>query len=230
MSIRAIVSDIEGTTSSIDFVHEVLFPYAARELPGFVRDNATKRAVRGLLAEAREEAGEPGADTERTIEILAEWICKDRKSSALKSLQGMVWDRGYRDGDFTGHVYDDVAPNMKEWAQAGIALYIYSSGSVQAQKLLFGHSDAGDLRPLIRGYFDTRTGHKRDVASYKRITEALQLPAQQILFLSDTAAELDAAAEAGMQTIQLARDKRTVRGNHTMVADFDAIAIFDNTE
>jgi len=231
MSIHAIVMDIEGTTTSIDFVHSVLFPYAARELPDYIRRHGTDRKIRQLLDEARDEAGENTAGTERTIEILEKWIEQDRKAGSLKALQGLVWESGYRDGDFTGHVYADVAPNMKQWTEIGIALFIYSSGSVQAQKLLFAHSDAGDLRPLIRGYFDTRTGHKRDALSYKRIAESLQLPAQQILFLSDTAAELDAAAEAGMQTIQLARDRSVVRGAHTMVADFDAISVSTvNTE
>ncbi|MDH5215247.1 MAG: acireductone synthase [Gammaproteobacteria bacterium] len=225
MSVRAIVMDIEGTTSSIDFVHKVLFPYAARELPDFVRSHSSDREVLQLLDEARIEAGEASANTERVIEILAKWIEQDRKAGSLKALQGLVWESGYRDGDFTGHVYPDVAPNMKNWVENGIALYVYSSGSVQAQKLLFAHSAAGDLRPFIRGYFDTRTGHKRDAASYKRIAQSLQLTPSQILFLSDTAAELDAATEAGMQTIQLARDKNVVRGAHTMVADFDAISV-----
>jgi enolase-phosphatase E1 len=225
MSVLAIVMDIEGTTSSIDFVHEVLFPYAARELPDYIRDHAADSAVQQLLAEARSEAGEASADTERTIEILAQWMDQDRKASSLKALQGMVWEQGYRNGDFKGHVYADAAENMRQWVSRDIALYIYSSGSVQAQKLLFAYSDAGDLRRLIRGYFDTRTGHKREPSSYRRIADAIQLPAERILFLSDVAAELDAARNTGMQTIQLVRDKRVVHGTHTMVADFDGISV-----
>jgi enolase-phosphatase E1 len=225
MSILAIVLDIEGTTSSIDFVHDVLFPYAKRELPDYIRRHAANPEVSRLLAEARSDAGVASTDIERTIEILAEWMAQDRKAGSLKALQGLVWESGYVDGDFTGHVYPDAAEAMKSWAANGIALYIYSSGSVHAQKLLFRYSVAGDLRPLIRGYFDTRVGHKREVSSYARILDVLQLPAPRVLFLSDTAAELDAAAKAGMHTIQLVRDKRVIHGTHTMVADFAAIAV-----
>jgi enolase-phosphatase E1 len=221
----AIVLDIEGTTSSIDFVHKVLFPYAARELPAFVRQRYQRPEIRSLLADVRSEAEEPAADIERIVQILAQWMNEDRKATSLKALQGMVWEKGFRDGDFRGHVYADASRNMREWAAQGIALYIYSSGSVQAQKLLFGHSDAGDLRPLIRGYFDTRIGHKRDIASYRLIVETLQLPAGKILFLSDIAEELDAAAGAGMQTLQLVRDVRMARGRHPQASDFDAVPV-----
>jgi enolase-phosphatase E1 len=225
MNVVAIVLDIEGTTSSIDFVHKVLFPYAARELPGFVRHRHRQAGIRSLLADVRSEAAEPAADIERTVQILAQWMKEDRKATSLKALQGMAWEKGYRDGDFKGHVYPDAARKMREWAAHGIALYIYSSGSVQAQKLLFRYSDAGDLRPLIRGYFDTRIGPKRDVASYRLIADTLQLPAQKILFLSDVAEELDAAAGAGMQTLQLVRDDRVLRGRHAVAADFDMIPV-----
>ncbi len=221
----AVVLDIEGTTSSIDFVHKVLFPYAARELPGFVRQRHQQAEIRSLLADVRREAAEPAADIEKIAKILAQWMKEDRKETSLKALQGMVWEKGYRDGDFRGHVYTDAVRKMREWAAQGIALYIYSSGSVQAQKLLFGCSDAGDLRPLIRGYFDTRIGPKRDVASYRLIAETLELAAERILFLSDVAGELDAAAGAGMHTVQLVRDDRVARGRHPQAADFDAIPV-----
>jgi enolase-phosphatase E1 len=225
MNVVAIVLDIEGTTSSIDFVHKVLFPYAARELPAFVRQRHQQTGIRSLLADVRSEVAEPAADIERVLQILAQWMHEDRKATPLKALQGMVWEKGYRDGDFTGHVYPDAARKMREWASQGIALHIYSSGSVQAQKLLFGYSDAGDLRPLIRGYFDTRIGPKRDAASYRLIAETLQIIAEKILFLSDVADELDAAAGAGMQTVQLVRDDRVVRGRHAQASDFDAIPV-----
>lgn len=223
--VTAIVLDIEGTTSSIDFVHEVLFPYAARELPAFVRQNQQHPAVSSLLTDVRNEAREPAAATERIVQILLQWIDEDRKATSLKALQGMIWEKGYRDGAFRGHVYADASRNMREWAAGGIGLYIYSSGSVQAQRLLFGHSQAGDLRPLIRGYFDTRIGAKRDVASYRLIADTLQIAAAKILFLSDVAEELDAAAGAGMQTVQLVRDARVIPGRHPMTADFDSIPV-----
>lgn len=225
IQIAAIVLDIEGTTSSIDFVHKVLFPYAARELPGFVRQRHDQPEIRAVLADLRNEAADLAADVERIVQILAQWMQEDRKATSLKTLQGMVWEKGYRNGDFKGHVYADAARNMRAWAAQGIHLYIYSSGSVQAQKLLFAHSEGGDLRPLIRGYFDTRIGNKREAASYRLIADTLQLGAEQVMFLSDIAEELDAAAAAGMKTVQLVRDNRVVRGRHPVATDFDRVPV-----
>lgn len=223
--IRAIVTDIEGTTSSIGFVHEVLFPYAARHLPDFVREHESAPAVAALLDEVRTEAKEPHAGIEQVVGILLQWIAEDRKATPLKTLQGLVWEHGYRSGDFTGHVYADTAPAMHRWSDRGARIYIYSSGSVKAQQLLFGHSDAGDLTPLIDGYFDTHIGNKRDAASYRRITEEIGLPAEEILFLSDTPQELDAAADAGMKTMQLAREEAAQSSRHPVARDFDEVVI-----
>jgi enolase-phosphatase E1 len=225
ISIKAIVADVEGTTSSISFVHDVLFPYAARQLPGFVRQHASEPQVAALLDDAGQEAGEPDADVERLVEILLTWITEDRKITPLKTLQGLIWEHGYRSGDFTGHVYADTAPAMKRWSDRGAAIYIYSSGSVKAQQLLFQHSDAGDLRPLIDGYFDTHVGNKRDPASYRAIAKQIGLPADEILFLSDVMEELDAAADAGMKTMQIARDEPAPSGCHPMARDFDEVVI-----
>ncbi len=225
MTVRAIVTDIEGTTSSIAFVHEVLFPYAAERLPDFVRQRKDDEEVAALLDAAREEAGEPDADTERVIEILLGWIAADRKATPLKALQGLVWRHGYEAGDFSGHVYDDAVEGLRAWARSGIGLYVYSSGSVGAQKLLFGHSDAGDLRPLFHGYFDTRIGHKRERGSYERIAGEIGLPPGEILFLSDVAEELDAARDAGMRTMQLVRDDDVVRGDHPVAHDFTEVML-----
>jgi enolase-phosphatase E1 len=225
IKIEAIVADIEGTTSSIAFVHEVLFPYAGRQLPGFVRKHADEPEVAALLDDVRQEAGEPRAAVERVVEILLQWIAEDRKVTPLKALQGLVWERGYRGGDLAGHVYADTAPALRRWTDRGARIYIYSSGSVKAQQLLFEHSDAGDLRPLISGYFDTRVGHKRDPASYRAIAERIGLPAESILFLSDVTEELDAAAEAGMKTMQIARDEPVPSGRHPLARDFDEVVI-----
>jgi len=223
MTIKAILTDIEGTTSSIDFVHQVLFPYASRELPNFVRTNQDSAAIASILQDVRTAAGDADADVERTIAILLEWINEDRKITALKSLQGHIWKHGYESGDFTGHLYSDAAENMRRWQENGLDLYVYSSGSVGAQKLLFGHSDAGDLQPLFSGYFDTQVGNKREAASYRNIADAIGLPAAEILFLSDVAEELDAAAESGMQTIQLVRDDKVIQGSHSIAQDFDEV-------
>jgi enolase-phosphatase E1 len=230
MTVRAIVTDIEGTTSSISFVHDVLFPYASRELPDFVRDNAGVPEVAALLDDTRHEAGEADATTERVIEILLGWIAEDRKATPLKTLQGHVWRRGYERGDFTGHVYDDAVDGLRRWSVWGIDLYVYSSGSVGAQKLLFGYSDAGDLRPLFKGYFDTRIGHKKEAGSYRNIIREIGLPASEILFLSDVAEELDAAREAGTQTCQLVRDEHVVVGSHAVARDFDEVIIGENED
>lgn len=230
MNIKAIVTDIEGTTSAIRFVHDVLFPYARDALPAFVRRHHKEPAIAAILAEARGLAGIAEADLDSTVQILLQWIADDKKATPLKELQGHIWEQGYRDGDFTGHVYDDVAASMKGWRDAGILLYVYSSGSVQAQKLLFGHSDAGDLRPLFTGYFDTRIGQKREVASYLAIAKEIGLSATDILFLSDLADELDAASAAGMQTMQLIRDDDVAQGKHAIAHEFSEVLKDDQSE
>ena len=197
--IRAILTDIEGTTSSISFVKDVLFPYARRALPGFVRAHGQEPEVRRWLDVVATEHGSICSD-EVIVETLQGWIDQDRKHTALKALQGMIWDAGYRDADFTAHIYPDAAPALNAWYAQGYPLYVYSSGSVPAQKLFFGHSDAGDLTPMISGWFDTEIGGKREADSYRRIAEAIGAPPQEILFLSDVVEELDAAREAGLRT------------------------------
>ena len=220
MIVKAILTDIEGTTSAIAFVHEVLFPYAARELPDYLREHADQPDIAETLDAVRREADQPNADLEAVIQILLNWITLDRKVTALKALQGMLWKQGYEKGDFTGHIYDDAAECLARWAGDGIRLYIYSSGSEAAQKLLFGHSDAGDLRGLFSGYFDTRIGHKRETPAYQKIAAQIGLPAGEILFLSDVVEELDAAAGAGMLTTQLVRSDGLTTGTHRVARDF----------
>jgi enolase-phosphatase E1 len=222
---RAILTDIEGTTSSIGFVHEVLFPYAKAALPAFVQAHCRDPAVAALLDQVRTAIGEPDASTERVIDVLLGWIDGDRKATPLKALQGLVWQRGYEAGDFTGHIYADAARNLRRWHDAGLPIYVYSSGSAQSQELLFRHSDAGDLTPLFAGHFDTRIGPKREPSSYAAIAEAIGAPPGDILFLSDVVAELDAAAAAGMQTILLVRDAAVEVGRHRAVTGFDEIVV-----
>jgi enolase-phosphatase E1 len=223
--IRAIVTDIEGTTSSLSFVKDVLFPYARDHMARFVHGNAEDPNVAPYLNEVRLEAGE-SLDLDGVIVQLVQWIDEDRKVTPLKALQGMIWEQGYRKGDFTGHVYADAVEVLRRWHAAGIALYVYSSGSVQAQKLLFGHTDYGDLTPLFSGYFDTRIGAKAEADSYRRIARDIGLPAEQILFLSDVARELDAARAAGMATCQLVRDGALdAEPSHPQARDFAAIEL-----
>ncbi|MFT5500062.1 MAG: enolase-phosphatase E1 [Woeseiaceae bacterium] len=223
MNVKAIVTDIEGTTSSISFVHEVLFPYASQALSSFVGSHLMDARVVKILDDVRAEADEADANAERTIEILLGWIREDRKATPLKELQGHIWKHGYESGEFTGHVYDDAVRNLRRWSDDGMRLFVYSSGSIGAQKLLFGFSDAGDLTPLFEGYFDTQTGPKMAAASYREIAKQIQLDAAEILFLSDVADELDAAQSAGMNTLQLVRDDKVVPGTHPVARDFDAV-------
>ncbi|HMB56124.1 MAG TPA: acireductone synthase [Arenimonas sp.] len=201
---KTILTDIEGTTSSISFVKDVLFPYARKALPEFVRRHGGELEVRHWLDAAAVDAGSVCSD-DVLIEVLQGWIDSDRKHPALKALQGMIWKSGYEDGEYTAHIYPDAAAALRAWHAGGHALFVYSSGSVPAQKLLFGHSDAGDLRPLFSGYFDTDVGGKRDARSYRNILDALRLSGEQILFLSDVVEELDAAREAGLDTVLLDR-------------------------
>lgn len=201
---RAILTDIEGTTSSISFVKDVLFPYARRALPGFVAAHRDDPEVRRWLDEVAIEHGSMCKD-EMIVETLQGWIDQDRKHTALKALQGMIWKAGYHDADFTAHIYPDAAPALRRWHECGLPLYVYSSGSVPAQQLFFGHSDAGDLGPLISGWFDTEIGGKREAGSYVRIAEQVGIEPSELLFLSDVVEELDAARAAGLRTVLVDR-------------------------
>lgn len=228
---KAILTDIEGTTSSISFVKDVLFPYARRALPGFIREHGKEPEVRRWLDAVATEHGSI-CDDAVIAETLQGWIDQDRKHTALKALQGMVWEAGYRDADFTAHIYPDAVPALRQWHAAGLPLYVYSSGSVPAQKLFFGHSDAGDLTPLFSGWFDTEIGGKRDAASYARIATAIGIQPDDILFLSDVVEELDAARDAGLATVLVDRrqdypaPRTAATGNgHTRVESFDRITI-----
>ena len=229
--IKAIVTDIEGTTSSISFVKDVLFPYAARHLPEYTRQHWEEPAVREQLLATSRESGLEADDIESLIDQLLQWIEQDKKATPLKALQGMVWKAGYESGDYQAHVYPDVAGQLKNWHDAGISLYVYSSGSIAAQKLFFRHSEAGDLTPLFIDYFDTTTGPKQESASYSKIADSIELPPEQILFLSDIEAELDAAQEAGLRTIQVIRQQDSAgneengQSSHPTVPDFDRIKL-----
>ncbi|AMK76788.1 MULTISPECIES: acireductone synthase [Methylomonas] len=221
--IKAIVTDIEGTSSSLSFVKDVLFPYARARLPDFIKSHQDHTEVQHLLVAANQLAG-GNLDEKTLIAQFIHWIDTDQKITPLKSLQGLIWQEGYCNGDFTGHVYEDAVRNLRHWFDQGYKLYVYSSGSVQAQKLLFGHSDFGDLTPLFSGYFDTHIGGKKEAISYERIAAELGLPAEQILFLSDIKDELDAARQAGLATCWLVREQAPdAAAAHVQVSDFDGI-------
>ncbi|MGE9551996.1 acireductone synthase [Erwinia amylovora] len=221
--IRAIVTDIEGTTSDIRFVHNVLFPYARENLAAFIAAFQQRQDVAQSLNDLRDEIAQPQATVEDLIAVLFDFMDEDRKSTSLKALQGMIWRDGYVNGSFTGHLYADVLPAFNAWKEQGIDLYVYSSGSVAAQKLLFGYSDAGDITPLFSGYFDTHVGAKRETPSYRNIAGEIALPAGELLFLSDIHQELDAAQEAGWNTVQLLRGEADAASRHRQVNRFDQI-------
>src|SRR3990172_6747772 len=241
--IQAILTDIEGTTSSLSFVKDVLFPYSRRHIADFVRAHAGDAAVRRLLDDARREIGGSPTDDE-VIAGLIRWIDQDRKITPLKALQGMIWETGYRQGGFKGHMYEDAARNLRKWHAGGVRLYVFSSGSVQAQKLLFAHTEYGDLTPLFSGYFDTTFGAKREAESYRRIAAAIGLPPARgvfffyifynlsypappralFFFLSYIMEDRAAARAAGMRTTQLVREGTiNARAPHPQVNTFDAV-------
>jgi len=204
--IRVVLTDIEGTTSSISFVHDVLFPYASARLEEFVRAHQSDPEVAEQLAVVAEKAGVDAGDVDALVEVLQTWIAEDRKETPLKVIQGMIWEQGYREGELKGHVYDDAVDYLQRWHDRGLRLFVYSSGSVRAQKLIFGFSLAGDLTPFFSGYFDTRIGGKKEAGSYASILDELGVEPETVLFLSDVEEELAAAEEAGLKTAWLVRE------------------------
>ena len=217
----AVLLDIEGTTTPIRYVHGVLFPYARARLAELVRARADEPEVAHALAEVERLA--PGGDP---VAALLGWMDADAKVTPLKILQGILWRDGYRAGELRGEMYPDVPPCLRRWAAAGVRLFVYSSGSEEAQRLIFGHSGAGDLAALFGGFFDTRVGPKREPESYRAIARAVSLPPGEVLFLSDTEAELDAAAAAGSRVCQLVRaqDGTVASARHPAAATFAEVA------
>ena len=223
--IKAILTDIEGTTSSLAFVKDVLFPYARAHLAEFVRAHAREPAVRAQLDEVSRLAGRV-LTVEEAIAQLISWIDADKKITPLKALQGLIWETGYKQGDYQGHLYEDAVRCLRHWKERGLHLYVFSSGSVLAQRLLFGHTAWGDLTPLFSGYFDTTVGNKREAGAYRAIAGQVGLPAADILFLSDIREELEAARAAGMRTTWLVREGALdPAAQHPQAAGFDDIAV-----
>ena len=220
--VECVVMDIEGTTSAIEFVTGELYPYARARMPDFIRRRRREPEVAAVMDQVRELAGI--WNDEAVITCLCEWMDADRKVTPLKTLQGMIWEEGYRDGELRSHLYPDVLPALRDWHARGIRLYIYSSGSVQAQRLIYANTVAGDLTPLLSGYFDTQVGHKRDPESYRRIAAGIGAAPSRILFLSDVRQELDAARRAGWQTTWLVRDAAPgLSAAHRRATRFDQI-------
>jgi enolase-phosphatase E1 len=224
----AVVLDIEGTTTPIDFVHTTLFGFVRERLTGFLGLRGGEPAVAAALATlAAEHAVEP--DAARPADAGEAWIRwlmdRDRKSTGLKALQGLIWRDGYRTGELRSAIYDDVAPALERWHRAGLVVAIYSSGSVEAQQLLFAHSDRGDLTRWIDRYFDTTTGPKREADSYRRIAGALAAPAARIVFVSDVPAELDACRAAGMTGVLSIRPGNAPAAGTPAITSFAQLAL-----
>ena len=233
--VRGILLDIEGTTTPIAFVHDVLFSYARAHASDFLKNNIGSDAVRDDVSMLYEEHAldvvkdHNPPELNEEIESLAsyiEWLIDhDRKSTGLKSLQGKIWRKGYLDGSLKSQVFEDVAPAFQRWRAAGLKVSIFSSGSVLAQQLLFAHTNAGDLTRFIDSYFDTNTGKKGEAESYRRIAAEMGLEPGEIMFVSDVIEELDAAEEAGMKTRLSVRHGNPIQAptHHQAIESFDAL-------
>jgi enolase-phosphatase E1 len=233
--VKSVLLDIEGTTTPIDFVHQVLFSYARARVRQFLSENFASEPVRAdirLLSDehavdVRENRNPPLLDVTdiESIATYVEWLIgRDSKSTGLKALQGKIWREGYLAGDLKSQVYADVQPALQRWRANGLNVSIFSSGSVLAQQLLFAHTEAGDLTPLINNYFDTKVGKKAEAHSYRHIAQALQLQTSEILFISDVVAELEAATEAGMKPLLSIRPGNPPQNS---AARYPAIYSFD---
>lgn len=203
-----ILTDIEGTTTSVSFVYDVLFPYFREhiwELKNMTGILEVENAFAETKAIVLKEDGIELQSTDEIIQKLHSWCEEDRKITPLKTLQGLLWKIGYEKGVLKGHVYDDVPIALDKWQRMGLKMGVFSSGSVEAQKLIFGYSIMGDLTPYFSNYFDTKTGMKRETETYSKIAQIINFQPNKILFLSDIVEELQAAEKAGFQTIQLVR-------------------------
>lgn len=206
---RGVLLDVEGTTSAITYVYDVMFPYARKGLDGYLASNSDNPALALVKDQIARDAGADDfaawtAGANEPDQVLREEVHRlmdgDIKATGLKQLQGLVWQAGFESGDLQAHVFDDVSPTLRTWRERGLDVRIYSSGSVHAQRLFFAHTEVGNLSPLLSGHYDTTTGPKREAASYAKIAEDWGLPPSEVLFLSDVTEELDAAREAGMAT------------------------------
>jgi len=240
-SVHGVLLDIEGTTTPIDFVYQVLFPFVRAHLTDYLRSNINSEEVRRDLSMLREEylkdlkqAPPPPEWVDQPLQAHVDsvaryvfWLMdRDRKSTGLKSLQGKIWRQGYMRGELKSQVFPDVPSALRYWNSRNLDVRIFSSGSVLAQKLLFAHTEVGDLTGFLRGYFDTTTGPKTSEESYHRITNEFHLPASEVLFISDATAELDAAKRAGMRVLLCVRPGNNPapdRHGHGVISSFSEV-------
>ncbi len=228
--VDAVVLDIEGTTSATGFVVDVLYPYSRARFAALLSERSGDPEVARALAQVRELTGDPHAGTAAVVKTLDAWLDEDRKATPLKTLQGLIWSEGFARGDLVSHFYDDVVPALRAWHAAGLRLYVYSSGSVAAQRAWFSSTPEGDLLPLVSGLYDTENaGPKQEPESYRRIAESTGLAPERLLFLSDRPGELDAARAAGWHTVGIRRPGEPFYqqgvGDHAQAGTFDEISI-----
>lgn len=196
-----ILLDVEGTTSAVSYVYDVMFPFAKSGMSSYLDRHWASPALADVRKQVATDSGQPAAEEDRAVfeSVIIGFMDADVKATGLKQLQGLIWESGFHNGELVAHVFDDVAPALHRWQQQGVDLRIYSSGSVHAQQLFFGHTTAGDLLHFFTGHYDTKIGGKREAESYTRVANHWGLAPGEILFLSDVVAELDAAKSAGMQ-------------------------------
>ena len=226
-NVRYILTDIEGTTTSVKFVYDVLFPYFRQhigELRQMMTEPEVQKAFRQTVELAASLENQKLNSADDIINTLYRWSEEDRKITPLKMLQGILWQKGYMNGEIKGHVYPEVSERLKDWHEAGLQIGVFSSGSVTAQKLIFGYSESGDLTRFFSHYFDTTTGGKREAETYPRISAIIGIQPAEILFLSDIVEELKAADAAGFQTVQLVRPGTEANWPKT-ATDFTEIVI-----
>ena len=225
--ITHLLLDIEGTTCPVSFVAQVLFPYAREKLGTFVANHSRDPGVKALLAEAAADMGPGPHSQSELIKHLEHLIDSDRKLPALKELQGMIWEEGYAKGELQGPLFRDVQPAFQRWFSQGLTIAVYSSGSINAQQLLYQHSSEGDLRPLIKHWFDTRTGPKKEESSYRAIAQEMGVISQRVLFISDAKAELEAASASGMNVLFSDREGNPEHdaGSFERISSYDKLAL-----
>ncbi|MFM9448077.1 acireductone synthase [Streptomyces acidiscabies] len=233
-AVDAVVLDIEGTTSATGFVVDVLYPYSRDRFAELLSQRADEPEVARAVAQVRELSGEPDADAAAIEKTLNAWLDEDRKATPLKTLQGIIWSEGFARGDLVSHFYDDVVPALRAWHAAGVRLYVYSSGSIAAQRAWFSSTPDGDLLPLTSGLYDTENaGPKQEAASYRRIASAAGVGPSRLLFLSDRPGELDAAREAGWHAVGIRRPGEPYFeqgvGDHAQAGSFDEITVSRST-
>ena len=224
--VKAVLLDIEGTIAPITFVKDILFPYSKEKMESFVKENIDKPEIKKIVEDVKKIEGKD-LSVDEVIQTLKRWIDEDKKITPLKEIQGYIWEEGFSSGKIRAPLYEDAYRKMLQWREKDIPMYIYSSGSVKAQKLFFSHTEKGNILDFFKGHFDTKIGNKKEPESYKKIAKEIGLKPEEILFLSDNPDEIKAAAEAGMKAVRVVRE-----GDAQFIENFPypQISTFDQIE